>query len=799
MLPLIRRTLLALILLTLVLPVFAQDEVPSTSSGTTTTPAATTPPVAAPPTETSPVTPPSTEGTVPPPIVTTTPSTPGEGTPPPPPPPSAPPPPQPEPLPPASPGTVPMVIRSNRQILQPSEGLFLFLGEVTLETPHVSISADEVTYNDRTRSALARGNVSIRLEDGNTYWGNILEYSIATTQWRFLDFSVEYPAGFLGPPFIAPVFVNGQEASGLPHGLRATNSVVTTCDLPTPHYELQSRRVDIYPGDKLIARDNDVYVLGHRVLHIPWFFLSLRQRRTPIVPEVGKNELEGYFARFLYQYVFSPDQLGGVRLDLTEKRGVGIGVDHFYTVPAGDGEAFLYGRQGLGEYVVRVDHDQLLPGQIKATVHTDIRQDSQFTPQPTTVTALSTILTRNTTHTGTSFNFTRRLSEGLYSVDNITSTLQYNSSVAAGNLRSSFEYSSFGRTGSSASSYTDQELWSRLQWAHTLGFANFNVRVDKRTDVDGNEYTGDNNVSGVERLPEMYLETTQKDLHLDVLKAFPSRFTLGWGIFDEMSSHTTLNRYRFEWQSQGTKQFGGTALSGTTSFRQTVYGDADATAEYMYNAGVSATTKLGFWSNVARFTIQNSRGYTPFRFDVVYPYQNATDTLQYTTAKLRLYLASGRDIQNDRWQDLSMRLNAYLAKYVTTSQSLAYDFNTGKWRDLISQFNFENDPLVIFSIGSRYDLENKQLRTISTQLSWVITPKWRLQWLGGYDGITKQILENEILITRDLHCWDASLYYSAEQKYTYFYVRLKALNTPLPRFGIGRGGQVLDTSQGMSQ
>ena len=164
-----------------------------------------------------------------------------------------------------------------------------FFGDVLIQSGDIIIHADEASYNERTDLAVARGVVSIRTGDGITYWGSAIEYNARTRQWRFLDFSAQYPPMYLGAPFIAPVYVNGQEVSGLPNGIRATNAMVTTCELPNPHYYIQSRRVDIYPHDKLIAYDNDVYVLGHRILHIPWFFLSLRQHQSPIVRWWGKT------------------------------------------------------------------------------------------------------------------------------------------------------------------------------------------------------------------------------------------------------------------------------------------------------------------------------------------------------------------------------------------------------------------------------------------------------------------------------------------------------------------------------
>jgi hypothetical protein len=159
--------------------------------------------------------------------------------------------------------------------------------------------------------------VSIHAEDGNTYWGNVLELEVPTRQWRFLEWSVEYPPAFLGQQFIGPVFVGGREVSGLPDRLRARDSHVTTCDLPAPHYLLAAEEVEIIPGDRLIARNIDFIVLGHRVLRLKYFILWLRQRRTPIVPEAGWNDFEGYYLRLLYQYVFDPDNLGKVITGVT--------------------------------------------------------------------------------------------------------------------------------------------------------------------------------------------------------------------------------------------------------------------------------------------------------------------------------------------------------------------------------------------------------------------------------------------------------------------------------------------------
>ena len=726
--------------------------------------------------------------------------------------PSAPTPPAPTPTPaPAPPTTPPTVVsppgthhislRARRVVY--GSGFVQFLDDVTLESEGVSVKAAKITYDTETNQAVAEGNVSIQTPDGNTYWGNILDLDTITLHWRFRDWSVAYPASFLGQPFIGPLFVGGKEVSGLPGLLHAQQARVTTCDEPVPHYFLLSDRVDIYPGDKLIAYDSDLYVLGRKVLHVPWFILWLKQKRSPLVPDAGYNTYEGYYLRLLYQYVVNPDELGGVRLDITQKLGLGAGVDHFYTVPNGNGEAFVYGRQNLSEYVLRLDHTQHLPDNVNIDFTGDTRNDSLFSDQATTLTNLTLRATQATAHTNSLFTYNRYLNQGAFPSDSSTADFTFDANSPVNTFHLGEEYSDFVQTGSTENTQTE-DLWSHLQAMHHLDFGNLNLRVDDFSDLGSTPGTLNN--SGVERLPEVYLESDQSQLHWNLLQALPSHFTTGFGIFDELSSGVNLPRFLFNWDTQPRPlTFGNTTFSPTASFRQTVYGDQDHTAQYNYQAGLTANTVMlhdgkTSLTNVATYGRQGVDGFTPFSFDAVYPYETTSDSLELVTPSSQSYLTLGRDLQNHLWQDLTFRTAIQFNPSFSMGQSVAYDFNTGEWRDLVSQFHWEtgtDHPSFYFDLSSRYDLLGQQLRSVSTSLAWVINPLWKVQWLGGYDGIRHELLYNEYLFTRDLHCWDASFYLSQQTKSFTFYLRMKALNLPMPQFGIGNAGQLLTPSQGM--
>jgi hypothetical protein len=721
---------------------------------------------------------------------------------------------QPEQSPPTTP-TVPrgrIRISALRQILSPEAQIYQFIGDVTVETSEVTIHAAEVTYEGARNLLTARGNVSVR-ETGKTvtYWGNTLEYNAQTRAWRFLDWATELPPGYLGQQFIGPIFVNGRNVTGATDLIRAGNARVTTCDLPNPHYYFNAKRVDIFPGDKLIAYHNNIFVLGQRVFYWPWIFLSLRENRTPITPEFGRNETEGYYAKVLFPYAIDRNNVGGVRTDITEKLGTGVGIRHFYNlVPAntvfnGNGQVFAYGRRELDEYTISGRHRQNLPYSITTDLTGDFRQNSYLTTQQTTSTNISTVVARHTTNSDTNFNFTRHLNEGTFSTDNASASLSASGRTRFGNLNYDATYTNYRSTSTDDA---DEEMWNRVKYLYNLKVAELHVEADKHSALGGLPLTQPNVFPGTQRLPEVYLTSNLSQGRL--FNLIPSQFRAGWGVFDEQQNDTsgavtrlTLSRYQASWRSTprlNLKKY--LSLTGQTDFRQTVYGDSDTTALYSAGGNVSALLRVGIFTNTLTYAKQTSDGFTPFRFDTVYPSETANESLnlQYfnpiTNRSANVYLSTGRDLENARWQDLQLRGDFWTSRRFFTQHRLAFDLESNQWRDLQSQFSWLFPPRLRFNLNTWYALEEQRLRQATSNLEWQITPQWRLAWLGGYNGIDNEFIYDEFLLTRDLHCWDVSLHFSEQNKSGYIYFRLKALNAPLPSFGFGKGGNALGTNPG---
>ena len=129
-----------------------------------------------------------------------------------------------------------------------------------------------------------------------------------------------------------------------------------------------------------------------------------------------------------------------------------------------------------------------------------------------------------------------------------------------------------------------------------------------------------------------------------------------------------------------------------------------------------------------------------------------------------------------------------------------YDVNRSQWRTLINQVRIRASDRFKLDIGTRYDTIGKQLAEARLVLDTKLSRLWRLQANAGYNGFTNDFDYRSVMLTRDLHCWEASLIYINQGGFYQnegfqFSLRIKAF--PFFRdFGAGAFGQQLDTSVG---
>jgi lipopolysaccharide assembly outer membrane protein LptD (OstA) len=661
--------------------------------------------------------------------------------------------------------------------------------------------ADRVTADLETSVVQLEGSVELTRE-GEVFRGEHLTFHLDTEAWQFGEATSTLSPDLFDGYVLEPLYLRGEKAAGDPNRIEIERASATSCSLPDPHYHLEARRITIYPKSRLIAKQVSFWAGDRRLLSVPSFWISLKpHRRQPFVPTVGQSAYEGYYLKTAYNYMLSDQSFGAARLDLLQKRGIGAGVDHNYVAEGTTGALSVYhlrGRDGgTQEWTGRLTYDDDLGDDIKLRLLSDYRQNTYYYAAGRTMTNSQLSLTRNRPQAQSTLGFSHNTSQGFGTSRFLTANFRHAVPRSGGNW---LFLSTFQRNTTLAGVPDNLELNAQGQW--TGRWRDWDVKVvgQKRFDLDRDRYTGDNFFQALDRLPEITLTSQRKGLGHGLLTRVPVRLGFALGSYRENSTHVSAYRVRFASDVSPGKiaLTKATSLSLVTHFEQSFYGDADHTAQY--GLGGYADLQHQVARNLsAGFTYRQviQQGYTPFSFDWIGEYRSAAGGLTYQAgSRMRASLLSGYDFMSNRWQNILFRADYRPHERFRLVTSASYNANQGRPGEIISQVEYDPRPELQLRLGSRYDAYYGKWRRAALSLAWQATPKWNLQAQTGWNGFTKQLVYNELLVTRDLHCWEARVSYSLQQDQVRVELRLKAFGWPGSDYGTGRFGQILDTSTG---
>jgi hypothetical protein len=193
-------------------------------------------------------------------------------------------------------------------------------GDVSIQTNDVSIYCDHAEYNLDTHEALLVGNVRIYRLD-TTILAEHAIYNFDSKGIRALDYhgaKVPYELGGIS------VFSPGV---GTLYSLR--QSVFTTDDSSKPDYFLKSRRVRIYPDNRVIYIGAKLYVGTTPVFYFPYFYQSLDAQSGYTLSPGYSSEYGAYLLTGV-TFPITEKLTGLVRLDYRTTRGAGAGLSFEY-------------------------------------------------------------------------------------------------------------------------------------------------------------------------------------------------------------------------------------------------------------------------------------------------------------------------------------------------------------------------------------------------------------------------------------------------------------------------------------
>ena len=206
-------------------------------------------------------------------------------------------------------------------------------GNVSIIYKGSKLTCDRIVVNTLTKDATAEGNV--RLEDANSIVrGAKIKYNLANKTGSITDATLI--SGF----YYAKV---GQIDKVSEQELIARNGYISTCSLDHPHYRIESKQVNFFPGDKVQTKGDAIYISKTPIIYLAQYNQSLKDRmmRQQIAPGYKKDW--GPYVLSTWRYNLSDNVTGRIYVDERYKLGIaeGFGIN-YKDMPFGRGDFKFY-------------------------------------------------------------------------------------------------------------------------------------------------------------------------------------------------------------------------------------------------------------------------------------------------------------------------------------------------------------------------------------------------------------------------------------------------------------------------
>jgi hypothetical protein len=673
----------------------------------------------------------------------------------------------------------------------------------------ITVTGDDIRGNIDAEWIELTGNVTIE-QRGQQGFGEGVYIDLKRKTWRLTQARTDLSPEYLEGEVVSPVFARGEEVIGESDKATIEQGWFTTCDLEHPHYLIKSKSLTIYPNKKLVAKHVSAFLLGKRLFTVGSFVIPLRRagERAPFVPEVGRSDDEGFYIKNSYNYLLQRGSYGTLKLDWMQRKGWGYGVEQDYRFGGSSGTLSAYtlhdNRTKARTLTATIEHSGKLAGYDLRLRH-DLRRNSYLYAPATRTRSTSFTVSGGGEKSRTNLSFFERETGGAFSSSNLTANLLQTAQLGQKtDLRLNLTYSKWGSTGQQKES-PDTELWNKAELRHSWNSVDAALAYEDRIDLDRNKNTQDDSRFAFERTPELTFSSDTSRIGRQFLGRGRADFSVSLGHFAERPSGVSTERVLFDTDLSFPQRplIGSSTLSFSGGFKQAIYGDN--TAQWVANGRTSIAIpiakKIGF-SISHRF--RKHRGYAPFIVDQELRENILSGGLDIGRRDSRygLSVGSGYDFVKDdyNWQTLALRTWGRPTGWLDYEASGGYDLARGLWKPLLLKLDISRAPRLSAQFGVRYDLEGGQVVQVRSIIDASVGKRWRMQAMLGYNGLSKSFDYRNIMITRDLHCWEASLAVMDEAGYpgrntVLFELRLKALPAAR-RFGTSSSGSAFDSSVG---
>lgn len=604
-------------------------------------------------------------------------------------------------------------------------------GNVEIKYKGTTLQCDKAEFFQDTQTAKAYGNVRLITESGELR-GNELTFNYTTMT-----------GDFMGAKIMAhPYYGGGEKVSMLEDNkIVMTNGYLTTSDYDKPEYRFASKRIEVYPGDKVVAHGVHMKVSDATLMYLPRFWHRIDDTKPKLILTPGYDSDWGMFLLSQYRFYSSDRIKGTIHLDYRELLDLGSGADFEYNTSQ-------YGSGLVRTYFTherKIDADRIWDERLTPTKERD-RYKIEWRHK--------WILDERTTALAQYY----KLSDHNFLKDY---------------FEREFEEDSFPDTF--------------FLMTHTLPKGTLSLRSDVRV----NRF-----VSDVERLPELRYDLNNTEINDSgfYFKNISSFVSLIKKDASPSEVRQSTKRVDSDYEISYPKKVGIFEVKPFVGGRETFYTrteDAEITDELrqVYRTGASLSTKfykiydletdtLGLNISRLRHIITPSVNYEITTNPTIKPTElNSFDEIDELDQQHNVNLSVENKLQTKRdgvavellrtifgvdyrlekdyrdsgfdtvTADVDFKPNKWLTLYFDSG----YDTRDDHWDTANFDMYINGDPKWTFGIGKRYshDVDDQ----ITTDFIYQFNRKWAVRNYIRFDIENGRLKEQQYTLTRDLHSW----------------------------------------------
>lgn len=676
----------------------------------------------------------------------------------------------------------PWVYPTAERLQVDTNGRVIATGHVFVRTSTQTIRADKVTYDPKTRIAACIGHVSY-MEEGIVVEGDSVSINVDSYDFDVINGRVVVDAARTGGSALQAMRFEGVRVSKSGNVITAVDGVFTTCDLEVPHGDVRFDSCTFILDERLILRGVSIRRLRRTILRIPHLSVPLNERRQGgWLPAFGRTNEEGYFIKAAVGYALGTQLPGLIRVDLMERKGIGLGFDQVYRFSGpqtGAGRLVMYDLKDSGRGVhnqnLRFEHEQRL-GEFDLRLTSDKSQNSyQSAISGARSRSNGFTLVRPGVQRPFSLSVVDSASGSAYARSG-TRTLSTTQGIKIGSsFLGNVKYTEItnGTTSGSAAQPTvirSKRALAELNARGPLGSFDAQIQANR---VLSSQQSGPGGGSaffgGTERLPEIRLQMRKPPI---ALNGILSSATFGYGRFLESSVRGGIpqalgtNRFLTDVSAKAyERQFGNASFRSSSRFTQTIYDNALA-AQYVLENTTSlsdgAENGAG-WSFAYRYNRPYGGVPVGFRLDRVGSSNIFTASRTLATEHFYGQFGTAFDIERSReplfpgaprrpWANLQAQLAGVVSSRLALRSTLAWDPNTKAI--VAAQYGIQSQLADAFysDIAFSYEPRLHQWSQIAGRLGgWVFGRDTRVLSQVSYSGFSKKFDYKSLAVEHTFH------------------------------------------------